>query len=320
MRRRKKIESVLIAEVNTTRALGVEYEFALPITGGGGATEAQNMLANVLTANGLPAMARGYSHSPLPAAYALAVEYDASVQGENRFAGVTYAPIELKTKILTGMEEWEAVVPKALEICRYLGGRATVTAGHHVHVGIPEVRRHPTIIRSLYNLFHRFEPVILGGLVAPSRRQNNFCRSMPDRSKLLHSCRTLRCFQRALSGWDRHYGLNLTHLFEPAPHVEIRHHHSTLDPVKARHWLRFCLRMVDHAVERSCQAGEQVACDRQGLENLLVTVGFKPNSRIYSKVAPDLRETGRYLLMDRWRKLHNATVEGARQGDDAPVF
>ena len=52
----------------------------------------------------------------------------------------------------------------------------------------------------------------------------------------------------------RYSALNLTHLFKDAPHLELRHHHGTLDPNKARHWLRFCLRLVDHAIQRSCQA------------------------------------------------------------------
>ncbi len=295
---------MLAAELNRGRKLGCEYEFSIPVVGRGESYAAQETIAQVLTANGLPAISRGYSHSPISPPYVLAVENDSSVCGEDRYRGVSYAPIELKTKILAGIDEWESIVPKALEICAYLGGRAVQTAGHHVHMSFPEAQEKPSVIRSLYNLMHRFEPVIIDGLLAPSRRQNGYCRRLEDRSRLLHSCHSLSSYQRELSNWDRRYGLNLTHIWEQNPHLEFRYHQATLNPDKARHWLRFCLQMVQHAVTRSCQAAnEQVPCTRQGLEKLLITCGFKSNSGIYNKVSAELRETGRYLLLDRFRKF-----------------
>jgi hypothetical protein len=171
-------------------------------------------------------------------------------------------------------------------------------------MSFPEAQEKPSTIRSLYNLMHRFEPVIIDGLLAPSRRQNGYCCRLEDRSRLLHSCHSLASFRRALAHWDRRHGLNLTHIFEENPHLEFRYHQATLSPEKARHWLRFCLQMVQHAVTRNCQAAkEQVPCTRQGLEKLLITTGLKSNSGIYQKVSKELRETGRYLLLDRFRKF-----------------
>lgn len=295
---------MLSADLNRQRKLGCEYEFSIPIVGQGESHGAQQTIAQVLSANGLPAIARGYSHYPITPPYVLAVENDSSVMGENRYHGVSYAPIELKTKILSGINDWEAIVPKALEICSYLGGRAVQTAGHHVHMSFPEAQEKPSVIRSLYNLMHRFEPVIIDGLLAPSRRQNGYCRRLEDRSRLLHRCHSLDSYRRALANWDRRYGLNMTHIWEQNPHLEFRYHQATLNPDKARHWVRFCLQLVQHAVTRSCQAAaEQVPSTRQGLEKLLITCGFKSNSGIYNKVSAELRETGRYLLLDRFRKF-----------------
>lgn len=298
------------AELNRSRKLGVEYEFSIPVLSTGTAHAAREVLASVLTQNGLPTVARPYCQTPLQPPHVLAVEHDASIGGENTWRGITWIPVELKTKILSGIDEWEQIVPQALTICSYLGGRATVRAGHHVHLGIPEVQSDPSIIRSLFNLFHRFEPVIYG-LVPPSRRTSGYCRPIPSElSKLLHSCCSLRDYQRALV-FDRHQGVNWTTLFSAEPHLELRYAGATVDEVKARHWVRFCLQMVEHAVRRNCQATPtQVARDRRGIDKLLTTCGFKANSRIYGKVSKELRETGRYLLLNRWRKFNPTQRQG----------
>lgn len=72
---------MLSAEIDRSRRIGTEFEFALPQIGTGTGDDVRRTLAEVLTANGLPAVARGYSHRPLPDGIDLAVEYDASVRG-----------------------------------------------------------------------------------------------------------------------------------------------------------------------------------------------------------------------------------------------
>ena len=287
---------MLSAELNRSRGIGVEYEMCLPLVGTGGGNDVQQVVARVLTANGLPAIARGYSHAPLPAGIDLAVEYDGSVQGQSEFSGITFHSVELKTRILNGIDEWERIVPKALAICRYLGARVNRTCGHHVHLSLDEVTSDPRVLKSLFNLIHRFDNCIFS-VVAPSRRTCGYAQPIPHQAKYLHGCRTLACFRRALTGWDRRTALNLTHVFEDSPHVEYRYHQGTLDADKARHWLRMCLQLTEHSVKRNCQATtKQVENSRSGLERLLVSCGFKVNAGIYAQVSPELRETGRYLL------------------------
>ncbi len=43
---------------------------------------------------------------------------------------------------------------------------------------------------------------------------------------------------------------------------------------------------------------------KEGLRKFLTTTGFKVNTKVYSKVAPELRETGRYFLLRRWKELN----------------
>lgn len=276
---------------------------AVPIMGAGGGPDVQETIAGILSRNGIRACARSYSHAPVPAHCDVAVENDGSIVGEQRFQGVRWAQVEVKTRILNGMSDWELVVPKTLEILNYCGGRITASCGYHVHIGFPEFRHDPTIVRSLYNLVHRYEQVLLG-LVAPSRRNNSYCRPLPPASKFLHGVNTRLRIRRRLASLDRYHGLNLTHLWGDSPRIEIRYGSGTLEAEKARHWTRLCGRLLDHSVTRACKAAPApLLNDRKGIERLLVSIGLKVNSKVYSQVDPELRNTGRFLLA-RWKHFN----------------
>ena len=111
----------LIAELNQNRRIGCEFEMSVALVGSGGGRDVQETLARVLTANGLRARARSYTNSPVPRGCALAVESDSSVSGRPEYQGISWHSVEIKTRILNGIDDWEAIVPKALDICRYLG-------------------------------------------------------------------------------------------------------------------------------------------------------------------------------------------------------
>jgi hypothetical protein len=66
----------LTAEINRLRRIGAEFEMTVPLVGTGCGRDIQATLANVLCANGIRAISRGYDHSPLPSGVDVAVEYD----------------------------------------------------------------------------------------------------------------------------------------------------------------------------------------------------------------------------------------------------
>jgi hypothetical protein len=295
------------------RTMGAEFECAVPLVGQGTTMDVQRQIAGILTANGIRAGFRGYSHMPLPPETDIMVESDSSVHGESRWAGITWAALEVKTRILQGLAEYERIVPPTLEILRALNCKVNTSTGHHLHVGFYEVNSDARVIRSLYNLIHRFEPVIFS-LVSASRRSNSYCRPLPNVSKLLHKCHKLPCFEQALGHLERYQALNWTNLFchDGAPRIEFRYHQGTLDATKAVHWARFCVQLLNHASTRSCQATpEQAPATKEGLRKLLTTCGFKINTKVYSKIAPELRQTGRYYLLKRWKEL-NLPATGKR--------
>ena len=181
-----------------------------------------------------------------------------------------------------------------------------------------EARERPTVIRSLFNLFHRYEPVIYG-LVAASRSANQYARAIPfNMAKLFQGCRSEDSLCRGIAQLHPKNGLNLAHIcscrhLSYNPRVEFRYHHGTLSPVKARHWTRFCLQMMEHAITRNCQASCQIENTRRGLERLLVSCGFKVNNQIYGKISPELRETGRFLIQ-RWKHFNGAIALRPKKG------
>src|SRR6478752_2100128 len=88
---------MLKATVNDERWIGCEMECVCPIVGHGESRDVQELLANVLTQQGIRAIARGYTNSPLPEGCQVAVEHDSSLRDESRYPGVRWAKIEVKT-------------------------------------------------------------------------------------------------------------------------------------------------------------------------------------------------------------------------------
>ncbi|MGC4033267.1 MAG: amidoligase family protein [Tepidisphaeraceae bacterium] len=294
---------MLTAHLPAFRTIGAEFEMAVPCVGVGGGLDVQRTLATVLSANGVRALARPYCREPVPAGVDVTVEHDSSIRGETRYAGIVWHSVEIKTRVLNGIADWEEVVPKSLDIARYLGARVNATCGHHVHIGLPEVGMRPKVIRSLVNLVGRIEPVIYG-MVAPSRRSSGFCLPMANSLPNFKGCETLSEHCGRLIRTTRYYGCNLTHLTSTPPRVEYRWHQGTLDTTKARHWLRFLLRVTEHAAQRSCQSFAQpLANDRRGWERMATAIGLRVNSKIYRSCALEVAETATYLLR-RWKHFN----------------
>ncbi len=284
------------------RNLGGEIEAVCAFLGLGGNAEVQESLASILRANGISARSRPYGHATVDTD--VAVETDGSLHFEDcPFQGVRSASLEVKTRILNGVEDFARVLPKTLEIMKFAGARVNTSTGMHVHVSVPEIGNDPRIIRSIYNLIHKYQFVIYG-LCPKSRVTSRYCQPLPVASNLLKGCRTMRCFKRALTTYDRFHIVNFTHLWDDVPRLEFRLFGSTLNGTKALNNVRLVCGLVDHAVRRSVQAVAQpLENDRRSLESMLVSCGFKVNSGIYSTVSAEMRETGKWLLY-RWFELN----------------
>ncbi len=294
----------LTAEVAKNRLEGVELEVTLPIVGTGSSSDVQLLLAQILSNHGFPSCARSYSRAPIPQGYNLSVEYDSSVQGERRYAGISWSQIEIKTRPMT-FPKLANLLPPALEIIRYLGARVTPSCGFHVHHHLPDVVERPLIVRNLMHLWWRYQRVIYG-LVAPSRVNNAYCRP-PTQAEATHldNCRTYQQLRQKLASCERQSGLNLTNLADSSRRtVEWRIHGGTLDWQKISAWVLATQRWVEHSIQRSCQyRPEPLPNTQASLNSLLVTTGLKPNSRIYPQVDKELRQVGRFLLK-RWKHFN----------------
>lgn len=288
----------------TNRLIGCEIEAVLPIVGTGNNVDVQQLLAQILTAQGIRSVARQYSHDPVPSGCMLAVEHDGSLRDETKYAGLRWSHVEIKTMPMPWTQVNE-ILPRALEIIRYCGARVNHSCGMHVHHHLPEVAQQPEVVRSLQHLWWRFHKVMYG-LVAPSRISNNYCfPPQPVDATRYDHCRTYEKLSVMLGRMDRHSGLNLTNLASGGRQtVEWRIHHGTVEWDKIKAWVLATQRWVEHAVARSCHYRPDPMPNTQaGLNNLLVTTGLKPNSRIYKKVDKELRQVGKFLL-SRWKHFN----------------
>lgn len=289
----------------TDRHLGCELECVVPVVGRGETRDIQELLVHLLRNQGLTAIARPYCHSALPSGVDLCVEHDSSLRGENRYSGITWGQIEVKTRPLT-FRELEQLLAPALDIIRYVGARITPSCGVHVHHDLTEVVERPEIVRNLQHFWWRFHRVVYG-LVAPSRHSNSFCRPpRPEDATLFDNIRSYDQLCQRLTRCNRYAGLNLSNLSDPNRRtVEWRLHGGTTEWGKIKNWVLATQRWTEHSVVRSCHfRPEPVPNTRAGLNALLVTTGLKPNSRIYCKVDSELRAVGRYLLR-RWKHFNN---------------
>ena len=156
------------------------------------------------------------------------------------------------------------------------------------------------------HLWWRFHPVMFG-LVAPSRRNNQYCRP-PTSDEATRFDGVTSYAQLAGEGssrCDRYMGVNLTNLANGERQtVEWRLHGGTTDWTKIKAWILATQRWTEHAVARSCHYRlEPMPNTQAGFNALLVATGLKPNSRIYNKVEKDLRQVGRFLLR-RWKHFN----------------
>ncbi len=303
----------------TDRKLGIEIECVVPIIGRGDNNDVQELLAQVLTNHGITAVARGYSHAPIPPGCKVVVEHDSSLRDESRYSGLKWSKIECKTAPMT-FSELSQVLPPALDIINYFGARVNLSCGLHIHHHLPEVLDHPQVVRSLQHLWWRFHKVIYG-VVAPSRKSNTYCIAPTQReAKQYDNCTTYRKLSEALCRTNRYGGLNLTNLTNRERlTVEWRIHQGTTDPIKIKNWILATQRWVEHAVTRNCHyRPEPMQNTREGINALLVTTGLKGNSRIYSKVDKDLRLIGKYLLR-RWKKFNVPEDHKAKRHSKAAV-
>lgn len=303
---------MLLAELNKTRKIGIEIEAVLPDTSGAERHQVQQRLAEIFSANGLPSVARQYSHEPVPAGKVLCVEYDSSLVGHSEgWNGITFHQLEIKTKPLAGLDEFSAVVPKMVKLASFLNLQVNKSCGLHVHLDTASEVQNPKFVRSLLNLAYRFEPVIYG-LVPPSRKTGGYSSPLPDLREQWSRCRTRGCYHRLLSGWARYTGLNLSHALSDNSRVEFRWAGSSLDAEKITSWVVFLNRLVDAANTRNAQMPQaQVENNRAGLQKMLVTLGLLQNTRVWT-VAKDLAPTRRYLIR-RWKQLNVDQLKGRRR-------
>lgn len=154
-----------------------------------------------------------------------------------------------------------------------IGCSVNPSCGLHVHIGAGGLSI-PTLKR-LAALYAESEEVI-DSLLPPSRRgsRNGYCRSIKDSLSVAQLARAtdVREIAAAVSNGERKFKLNYLSYYKYGT-VEFRHHSSTIDPVKIKNWVYFCMKMVEasqreeHLAPRTAPPivyGFDLAMDRSG--------------------------------------------------------
>lgn len=210
---------------------GVEIEFLTP-TG-----LSQEQVARELNAAGVPTTAAGYTHR---------VSSDWKVVSDATVAGGH----ELVSPILTTDR-----IDEIDKVCAVLATQrcgVNRSCGLHVHIGARSLS--VDAMKALALLYADAEPVI-DSLLPPSRRasSNGYCKSIKsnyNRDAVLRATSATDIAKAIIttpSGEaDRRVKLNYVAYWRHGT-VEFRHHSGTIDPVKIKNWVAFCIKLVETA-------------------------------------------------------------------------
>jgi hypothetical protein len=120
----------------------------------------------------------------------------------------------------------------------------------HVHLGW---RPNAARLRRLYELVAAFEPALLS-LVAASRHENPYCRSVRSSIKKLRLLETLDDWRSAFAAREARYlAVNPRNLLDASlGTLEVRLHSGTLDARKALLWTSLWMRILN-AIDRDVE-------------------------------------------------------------------
>lgn len=198
----------------------------------------------------LPATVRSHSQTAIELREAISraipnsmwqVKGDGSVMGSGRFGLEIVSP-----PLRSDRAEDFAQIDTVCEILSLEGATVNRTCGLHVHVGARDLG--VPALKSLAMLYADAEDVI-DSLLPPSRRADNnrYCRSIKANYNLsrLGRAEDVNAITTAIYG-DRYVKLNFASYWRHGT-VEFRQHSGTVDPIKIKNWVHFCVKMVKAA-------------------------------------------------------------------------
>lgn len=217
---------------NTSMTYGVEIEIAGDWTN----HAQQREIAAALQSGGILAYAEGYNHDT--ESY-WKVVYDSSCGHE------------VVSPILRGYEGLDEI-EKVCEILQSAGYSVNSRCGFHVHHGIAHLSKKQ--IRNIYLLAIKWENVV-DRLVAPSRRNNDYCESISRNAKTLAEVQN--CMDILVKRGHSHYAMQVIpgrfrkvnpEAYSRHGTIEFRQHQGTLNFDKMRFWIIMTQNFVTRAM------------------------------------------------------------------------
>jgi hypothetical protein len=275
-----------------TRSFGVELEVLRPYS-----ALALRDTANMITAAGIPC-------ELVPYGGAHRVHSTWKVTHDGSVSGPAHAGMEVVSPPLTGPEGLEEAC-RVADLLKASGHSVNKTCGMHVHVYVAPL---PQGAKNRLAVDYARNERIIDSLLPPSRRgaraANGYANTVANvktedimqvttatqlATVMAHGGMTRQGRRRRYNS-TKYVKLNFT------PHytygtVEFRHHSGTVESMKVRQWVRFCLRMV-HKAKESAERNDPVETE-SGTRTVAVRARtVRPGTKLAIVAGLLLREEG----------------------------
>lgn len=156
---------------------------------------------------------------------------DASVRGMDD-------PIECVSPVLAGVNG-KRTLKNACKTLNTAGANVNQTCGLHVHVSVKKMTA-----KQYCNVFVNYLMLesLIDGFMAPSRRNNEYAKTLANSRYGLMSATTIDGVRRALNG-DRYHKVNPMS-YNRHKTIEFRQHAGTTNYEKIINWVNFCGKLV----------------------------------------------------------------------------
>lgn len=194
-------------------------------------------IIGIAARHGLDMRNEGYNHTDHRSHYKLVT--DASIHGTD--------PIECVTPILGNCKQGFDSLKACCDTLNEAGAKVNRSTGLHVHVGgqITE-QQYCNVFANYYHL-----ESVIDSFMAPSRRNNYYCKSLHGNADGIATATTIAEVQRSMS--DRYFKIN-SRSWTAHKTIEFRQHQGSTNYGKISAWARFCIKLVHWSAENRLTA------------------------------------------------------------------
>lgn len=179
---------------------------------------------------------------------------------------------EIVSPPLTNVEELKTVVYVLRKVLKV---RCNKSTGFHVHHDISDFNINQ--IKNLYRLYDKYERNAIYSIINPSRRSNNYCKSISMIIDNIERSTNIEEFKK--STCSRYYTLNNKSYIKYGT-IEFRHHQGTTNINEIIAWIEFTHKLVETAANIQEVKPLQSRNNEDALDEMLEEIGLSTNNQV----------------------------------------